>query len=232
MNKLKTCLNALKIDINDQQLSLFERYYDMLIDWNTRFNLTAITEKDEVIVKHFTDSASASFLLDSDDRAVDIGSGAGFPSIPLAILRPDVSFTMVDSLNKRVKFLDAVIQDLNLSNCRAVHSRSEDFANTKKGFFDVALARAVAPLPTLLEYLIPLLKVGGKAICYKSHGAKDEIITAQNAASEFGCDIDNVYDFDLPQSDIFRSLVVYKKLKPTPRIYPRGGNKPKSSPIV
>lgn len=217
--------------IDQSKVALFEQYLDMLVEWNNKFNLTAITEVEEVEQKHFVDSLLGSDLIPDGSQICDVGSGAGFPSIPLAIIRPDCEFTLLDSLNKRITFLNAVKDALNLTNYTCIHTRAEDYAYNNREVFDVCVARAVAPLPTLLEYCIPLLKVGGKLIAYKGSNADEEISLASRAMQTFNCKISQKVDTCLPNGDK-RILVEIIKTQPTSKTYPRGKNKPRTNPII
>ncbi len=224
-------LKKLNIPYNDDTLHSFETFYNLLIEWNQKFNLTAITERNDVIIKHFADSLYAFPYITYGECVVDIGAGAGFPSLPLAIVLPNVNFTLVDSLNKRVTFLNEVISQLELKNCVAVHARAEDFAKMNVHTFDIALARAVSPLPTLLEYLIPFVKVGGKAICYKTSNISEELELAKTAMRILKCDLSMRQDFTIEDTDIDRSLVAFTPTSFCNRIYPRDKNKPKTNPL-
>lgn len=229
MKLLADYLDKLHISYDDEILRKFELYYSLLLEYNAKFNLTSITEKNDVIIKHFADSLYGYQLFKDNNSVADVGAGAGFPSIPLAIVLPNTDFTLIDSLNKRVGFLNVVIQSLGLKNASAVHSRVEDFCAKHRHSFDVATARAVAPLPTLLEYLVPLLKVGGKAVCYKSIGVDEEILASKNAFSLLNCELASRQDYEL--SDNQRSLIVVKSNALCNKCYPRGGNKPKLKPL-
>ena len=230
MEELKTYLNNQKIQYNPQILDKFAIYYDLLIEWNNKFNLTSITEKKDVEIKHFIDSITAYNYIEDNTLIIDVGAGAGFPSIPLAILKPNCKFILIDSLNKRVNFLNEVINKLELTNCEAIHSRIEDFATKNREKFDIAIARAVAPLNILLEYTIPLLKVNGKLIAYKGSNINDEINEAINAAKILNCKINNKYELNLPNDD-YRCLVEYLKTNKCLTKYPRSGNKPRLNPL-
>ena len=230
MEVLKTYLDNQKIEYNQQVLDKFELFYQLLVEWNNKFNLTAITDKNEVEIKHFIDSITSYKYIDNNINIIDVGAGAGFPSIPLAILRPDCKFTLIDSLNKRVTFLNEVISQLNLTNCVCYHSRIEDFALKNKNTFDVSIARAVAPLNILLEYTIPLLKINGKLIAYKGSNIDEEINESKAASKVLNCKLINKYELTLPNDD-YRCLVEYKKFNNCPNKYPRSGNKPRLNPI-
>ena len=209
----------------------FQIYYDCVTETNKVMNLTAITAAEEFETKHFLDSLLPFKEFDGASLVADIGSGAGFPAIPLAIIMPSVKFTLVDSLNKRVNFLNGVIQKLDLANCEALHARAEDFAKTGREKYDIVTARAVAALNILLEYTAPLCKTGGRIIAYKGSGAEEEIAAAKNAACVLGAKLEKTVDFSLPGGDV-RVVPVYKKIKPCDKKYPRGGNKPRTNPLV
>lgn len=216
---------------SDEIYAKFKTYYDCVTETNKVMNLTAITDEEEFEKKHFLDSLLPFNEFEGAEKVADIGSGAGFPAIPLAIIMPSVSFTLVDSLNKRVTFLNGVIEKLGLKNCSALHSRAEDLAKKGREKFDAVTARAVAALNVLLEYTSPLCKVGGKIIAYKSAGAEEEIAEAKNAAVALGLKLEKSVDFNLPGGDV-RVVPVYKKVRPCDKKYPRGGNKPRTSPII
>lgn len=210
-------------------LEKFERYYALLVDWNGRFNLTAITEKNDVFTKHFLDSISASPLIPQNASVLDIGAGAGFPSLPLKIVRDDVSVTCVDSVNKKVTFLGSVIDDLALKNARAIHSRAEDLPKTG---YDVVVSRAVAALNVLCEYCLPFVKIGGTLIAYKSEKTDEEIANAKNAISVLGGKVKEIRDVSaFVGGDATRKLIVIEKIAPTPPKYPRGKNLPRLKPL-
>lgn len=229
MKLLEDYLTKLNIPYDISVIEKFELYYNLLIEYNKMFNLTSITEKREVIVKHFADSLYGYKFFKDAHTVADVGAGAGFPSIPLAIVLKDVNFTLIDSLNKRVNFLNVVIQKLGLTNVTAIHSRVEDFCIKNRNSFDIATARAVASLPTLLEYLIPLVNNGGKAVCYKSLNVQNELELSNNAFSKLNCKMDDKFDYNL--EDNFRSIIIVKSLGICNKTYPRGGNKPKTNPL-
>ena len=214
-------------NIKDEQIKQrFEKYYELLIQWNEKFNLTAITEKTAVEIKHFADSLAASEIIKG--KVIDIGAGAGFPSIPLKIVNPSLFITMIDSSNKRVTFLKEVIEQLGLEKAEAIHSRAEDLK--ERECFDFAVARAVAPLSTLAEYLIPFVKKGGKMIAYKSDNIEEEMKEAKTAIKILGGTKTEVIKISL-DSETVRSLVIVTKGRPTPKKYPRGANKPRLNPL-
>lgn len=207
----------------------FDMYCKILIEWNEKINLTAITEPEEIKTKHFRDSVLPIDEIPENASLLDIGSGAGFPGIPLKIVRPDLKITLLDSLQKRIKFLDYAISALHLVNITCVHSRIEDFK--PKESFDVVTARAVAPLATLSEYALPFVKLGGKFIAYKSSNVNDELNAARKIISLCGGDNIEVKTAFLDETTV-RSFVIVEKTKHCPPSYPRGGNKPRLSPIL
>lgn len=207
----------------------FERYYALLVEWNERFNLTAITEKNDVFVKHFLDSISAAPLIPQNARVLDIGAGAGFPSLPLKIARDDLSVTCVDSVNKKVTFLGTVIDELGLKNARAIHSRAEDLPKTS---YDVVVSRAVASLNVLCEYCLPFVRIGGALIAYKSEKTDEELAAATNAIKILGGKVKEIRDVsDFVGGETTRKLIVIEKIAPTPPKYPRGKNLPRLKPL-
>lgn len=208
----------------------FDTYYQELISYNEKVNLTAITEINEVFTKHFLDSILSIDAIPFNSSIVDIGTGAGFPSLPIKIVRPDVKLTMVDSLNKRVNFLNSLCDKMKISS-NNVHARAEDFAKNNREKFDVAVARAVAKLNTLLEYLLPLVKVGGLVIAYKGANLAEEFMDAENALNILGGRVLKSLRFDLPNGHGERNILIIEKIKPTDSKYPRQQNKPKTDPI-
>ncbi|MBR1747618.1 MAG: 16S rRNA (guanine(527)-N(7))-methyltransferase RsmG [Clostridia bacterium] len=218
------------IVLDEVQEERFLRYADLLTEYNEKFNLTAITDRREIYEKHFLDSALGGAYLSAGAEVVDVGSGAGFPAIPLKILRPDLKITMLDSLQKRVGFLNVVLQELGLAGIEAVHGRAEDFAKTNRERYDYAVARAVAPLDVLSEYCLPFVKVGGAFIAYKGRNAEEELATATRAIEILGGRETEVHAYALPSGDE-RAILTIKKGAPTPRKYPRGQNKPRTNPL-
>lgn len=223
---LNDLLKEFGIELTDTQIAKFEKYYELLIDWNNKINLTAITEYDEVLVKHFADSLIG--LPFFKGRVCDVGAGAGFPSVPLAIAGVQ-EMVLLDSLEKRIKFLEVLKSELGLV-FETTHARAEDFGRgVGRESFDTVTARAVANTSTLVEYLLPLLKVGGKAVVYKGGEIEEELKEAEHAISVLGGKIEEVKKYSLVE--LSRSIVIIKKIKPTPKAYPRVGNKPKTSPL-
>lgn len=216
-----------------EQIEQFYKYMNLLIEWNEKMNLTAITEPKEIILKHFIDSITILKYIDDNSKLVDVGTGAGFPGVPLSIMNPTLKITLVDSLNKRLIFLQEVVKELNLKNIEIVHARAEEFGQNKnyREKFDIATSRAVANLATLSEYLVPLVKIGGKIISMKASNAKEEINDAQKAIEVLGGKIEKIEEFDLPESDIGRTIIIIDKNKCTSAIYPRKAGTPAKEPI-
>ena len=228
-------LEELNISLSEKQLIQFMSYYELLIEWNQIMNLTAITDFDEVMKKHFIDSLSLVKAYDVSKTVslIDIGTGAGFPGIPLKIAFPDLDVTLLDSLNKRVNFLNTVIDQLGLEKIQAFHGRAEDFA--KKGKlreqYDICVSRAVANLSTLSEYCLPYVKIGGYFISYKSEKIEEEKKDAEHAISVLGGKIENQIAFMIPNSDIYRNLFIVRKEKETPAKYPRKAGTAAKEPL-
>ncbi len=223
----------LTIKLSVEQLEKFYSYMSLLLEWNEKMNLTAITEPNEIILKHFVDSLTILKEINDNSKVVDVGTGAGFPGIPLSIANESLKITLVDSLNKRLIFLQEVIEKLELKNVEIIHSRAEDFGQNKKyrENFDFATSRAVANLSTLSEYLIPLVKINGKCICMKASDVEEEINQAKNAINVLGGTIEKIEEFKLPESDIGRTIIIINKQKQTPNKYPRKAGTPSKEPI-
>lgn len=241
MENLSTILEKLNIPSNDTAETRLDKYYHMVVEKNKVMNLTAITEEHEFLIKHFADSLSVysavplfkEKLSSGKCTLIDVGTGAGFPGIPLKIMFPEIKVTLLDSLQKRVNFLNEVIAELGLEGITAIHNRAEDGARDPKlrDGFDLVVSRAVASLPVLSEYCLPYVKPGGLLIAYKSGDIKDELEGASHALNVLGGKLCDSPIFILPDSDISRSFVVVKKSKPTPKAYPRKAGAIKKEPL-
>ncbi len=221
------------IELSPTQLEAFELYYRKLVEWNARFNLTTITEREDVIVKHFLDSLSVAPAISKAATLIDIGSGAGFPGLPLKIALPSLRVTVMDSTGKKVEFLKHVIAALNLSEVTALHARAEELARqpAHREKYDAAVARAVGGLTTLLEYALPFVRVGGVFVAQKGIDVDEEVRRAARAIKELGGRLREVVSVQLPGLEP-RHLIVVEKIALTPGIYPRGGGAPKNKPIA
>lgn len=230
-------LNELNIRCTDEMTERFVSFHSLLCEWNSFMNLTAITEWNDVVTKHFADSLSlikcVDDMTDVSYSLLDIGTGAGFPGIPLKIVFPKLDITLMDSLNKRVGFLNEVIKDLELTDIRAVHSRAETLGhnNDYRQNFDIVVSRAVANMTVLSELCLPYVKVGGRFICYKTDNCDEEIMDASKALDILGGKLTDCIEFKLPMSDIARRLYVIDKVKDTPSKYPRKEGTPSRSPL-
>lgn len=235
LEKFKSGLNKLKIDLSEQQIQQFLKYYEMLIEKNKVMNLTAITEFEDVVEKHFLDSLSLiqQIELYQELKVLDLGTGAGFPGIPLKIAFPNLNIVLMDSLNKRINFLNEVIEDLQLKNIVAVHGRAEEMARKTeyRENFDLCVSRAVANLASLSEYCLPFVTQGGSFISYKSGEIEAELSQSKKAIFVLGGKIENVKKFRLVETDAERSFIQIKKVKKTPKTYPRKAGTPSKNPI-
>jgi 16S rRNA (guanine527-N7)-methyltransferase len=220
-------------ELDDCMVRRFFEYKKMLLEWNEKMNLTAITDDRDIILKHFVDSLSILPCLKEAKKIVDVGTGAGFPGIPLKIALPGLETALMDSLDKRIKFLEAVIDELGLEGVKAVHIRAEDAGRSEKfrEEFDAVTARAVASLPVLLEYCLPLVKTGGIFIAMKG-SSEDEVAVSGTALDILGGEIEEVRNFALPGSDIKRSVIIVRKVRQTPTKYPRKAGKPSKEPLI
>lgn len=229
-------LKELGVEIDSKQLEQFNQYYETLVEWNEFMNLTGITEYDEVLLKHFVDSLvlDPNKLITSDKiKLIDVGTGAGFPGLPIKIAFPNVDVVLLDSLNKRIKFLDEVINKLGLENIKTIHSRAEDGGRNKelREQFDIAISRAVANLSSLAEYNLPYVKLGGYFVAMKSGEIDEEAENAKKAIKLLGGQLEKITKFSLPNTDIDRSLVLIKKVKETSKKYPRKAGLPTKEPL-
>lgn len=236
-SKLCRDLEEFEISLSDVQIEQFMKYYELLIEWNSFMNLTAITEFDDVLKKHFVDSLSLVKAFENirkeEVSVIDIGTGAGFPGMPLKIAFPQIRLTLLDSLQKRINFLNEVTTRLNLMNVELIHGRAEDFAkpSAKREQYDLCVSRAVANLSTLSELCLPYVKVGGKFISYKSEKIVEEAVEAEKAIDLLGGKIAGQIEMSLPGSDIYRNLFIIEKIKSTPKRYPRKAGLPAKEPI-
>ncbi|SDN96341.1 16S rRNA (guanine(527)-N(7))-methyltransferase RsmG [Alkalicoccus daliensis] len=234
----QTLIEALKeqnIHISSKQTQQLKRYFEVLVDWNERMNLTAITEEESVYLKHFYDSITAAFSFDFQRplRIVDVGAGAGFPSLPLKICFPEIDVTIVDSLNKRITFLNALAEELDLTGVAFYHDRAEQFAQKRehREQYDVAISRAVARMSVLTELCLPLVKQGGTFIAMKASGAKEELADAKKAVSLLGGRVEKENHFTLPEEGGDRTIIHIAKVKTTPKKFPRKPGTPNKQPI-
>lgn len=234
-NVLTEKVKELSIVLNDKQIQQFEQYYNILVEWNKVMNLTAITEYEEVVEKHFLDSLTIvnAIHVEKIETLIDVGTGAGFPGIPLKIAFPHLKVTLLDSLNKRIKFLNAVIDLLELNDIKAIHGRAEDYAKQAeyREQYDICVSRAVANLATLSEYCLPYVKVDGLFVPYKSGEIDEELKSSEKAVSILGGKVEEVVKFQLPGTDIGRSFVKIHKIKETKKKYPRKAGMPTKEPL-
>lgn len=231
------------IELEEEKLEKFGIFYELLLETNKSFNLTAITEMHEVVLKHFVDSIMIEkcFSLSKEiekqccpiKRIADVGTGAGFPGIPLAILYPNIEFVLMDSLKKRLNFIEIVLEKANIKNVTVVHGRAEDLGQNSnyREKFDMCVSRAVASLPVLLELCTPFVKVGGKFVSYKSELLKEELGQSKSALSILHCALERQYEYTIPDSDLYRVLAIFSKEKKLEKKYPRQAGKPKRNPL-
>lgn len=234
-NVLTEKVKELSIVLNDKQIQQFEQYYNILVEWNKVMNLTAITEYEEVVEKHFLDSLTIvnAIHVEKIETLIDVGTGAGFPGIPLKIAFPHLKVTLLDSLNKRIKFLNEVIDLLELNDIKAIHGRAEDYAKQAeyREQYDICVSRAVANLATLSEYCLPYVKVDGLFVPYKSGEIDEELKSSEKAVLILGGKVEEVVKFQLPGTDIGRSFVKIHKIKETKKKYPRKAGMPTKEPL-
>lgn len=230
--ELEIAAKQIEIELTKEQIEKYYNYMNLLLEWNEKINLTAIIEPREIILKHFVDSLTIAKYIKDDEKLIDVGTGAGFPGIPLSIVKENTDIVLLDSLNKRINFLEEVKENLKLENITTIHGRAEEFGKNKneREKYDIATSRAVASLNILLEYLLPLVKVGGKAICMKGSNI-EEIENAKNALEILGGKIEKIEEITLPNSDIKRNIIIVKKVKNTPSKYPRKPGTPSKEPI-
>lgn len=220
------------IKLPNEQLNEFYEYMQLLLEWNEKMNLTAITDPEEVIKKHFVDSITIKKYIKEENRLIDVGTGAGFPGIPLKIVDKSIKLTLLDSLNKRINFLNEIIEKLNLKEVNTIHSRAEEYAKNKaRESYDVAVSRAVADLPILLEYLMPYVKLNGICICMKGPKAQEELERSKKAINILGGKLEKVEKITIDE-EMERNLIIIRKIKDTPNKYPRKAGIPTKNPIV
>lgn len=232
--ELTKLASKIEIELSLDEIEKLYKFMYLLLEWNEKINLTAITEPEDIILKHFVDSITIKKYIKSENKVLDMGTGAGFPGIPLKIISSDTYFTLVDSLNKRIIFLNEVCDKLKLDKIENIHSRAEELAKNKKyrEQYDVVTSRAVARLASLVEYMLPFVKVGGRCICMKGSNVDEELIEAKKAINVLGGKIEKVDKFLLPNSDIERNIVIIKKIKNTSCKYPRKPGTAKKQPII
>ena len=232
-NLMKEYGKEIQIKFTEEQLQKFYKYMNMLIEWNEKINLTAIIEPKEIILKHFMDSLTILKYVNDNEKMLDVGTGAGFPGIPIKIMNENIEITLLDSLNKRINFLNEVINKLELKNISAIHSRIEDYGKNNKyrEKYDIVTSRAVANLATLSEYMLPMLKIKGKSICMKGSDIKEEVKNSKRAIDILGGEIVNIEELVLPKSDNRRNLIIIEKKKNTPLKYPRKAGIPSKEPL-
>ena len=226
----------LDLDLDDKSIEAFKIYKGLLIEWNKKINITTITDDVEIDTKHFLDSLTplSTGLFYGSKKVIDVGTGGGFPGVPLKIYNSELEVTLLDSLNKRIKFLEEVIEKLKLAkNIEAIHGRAEEFSRTVeyREAYDICVSRAVASLDTLSEYCLPFVKVGGHFISMKGPDVEEEIKLSKNAIKTLGGNVVKTEKIKIPLSDIEHSLIIIEKIKQTPTKYPRGGGKPRKKPL-
>lgn len=231
--KIKEYMNKINIEISDKQIEKFFDYMNLLLEWNEKINLTAITEPEDIILKHFVDCATILKYIKDEDKIIDIGTGAGFPGIPLKILNEKLDITLMDSLNKRINFLNEIINKLDLKNIVAIHARAEESARNKgyREKFDIATSRAVANLSTLSEYMLPFVKKNGMVISMKGSNIEEEVKNAKKAIKILGGEIEKIDNFNLANTNNIRNIITIKKVVKTPKEFPRKAGKPSKEPI-
>ena len=235
LTELRAAAAVAQFPLTEAQLRQFALYHKLLIDWNTRMNLTAITEPREVALKHMVDSLTAydAALFAGAPAVLDVGTGAGFPGLPLKIFAPHIRLTLMDALGKRVTFLETVVQELGLKNVRCVHARAEEAARDKtyRARYDLVVSRAVARLPVLLEYTLPFVKIGGHLLALKGRAYEEELEAAAHALKVLGGAIEAVRPVTLPGLEDRRAVLVIEKTAPTPKAYPRKAGTPAKKPL-
>lgn len=230
---LKQGFEKLNMKVSEKQIDMLTRYGELLVEWNEKINLTAITEEREIAIKHFLDCATCLKAVDLKGKVIDVGTGAGFPGLVLKILKPDIELYLLDSLNKRLLFLDAVIKELGLENVTLIHARAEDGGRDKKlrEKFDFSVSRAVANLSTLSEYCLPFLKDNGTFVAMKGPDAENEVEHAEGAIKKLSSELIEIKKTDIPFTDLSHCIVLIKKLRQISSAYPRKAGKPSKEPL-
>lgn len=230
--KMNELLSEINIEINENKIDMFYLYMQELLEWNKKINLTAIEDENEIILKHFIDSLTVQKYIKNAQNIIDIGTGAGFPGIPLAIVNEKSNIVLLDSLNKRINFLNNVIQKLELSNVKAIHGRAEDLAKIvqHREKYDIVISRAVAPFNVLLEYMLPFNKVNSYTIAMKGSNI-EEVDIFNNALKKLGGKIEKIEKINLPNTDIKRNIIIVRKIEETPKKFPRKAGIPKKEPL-
>ncbi|WP_318506471.1 16S rRNA (guanine(527)-N(7))-methyltransferase RsmG [Bacillus sp. T3] len=235
VDQFQSMLAEKGITLSPSQLEQYNQYYETLVEWNEKMNLTAITEREAVYLKHFFDSISAAFYFDFTEplNICDVGAGAGFPSIPIKIAFPNINITIVDSLNKRIHFLEHLAKELKLENVRFIHDRAETFGKNPqhREQYDVVMARAVARMSVLTELCLPLVKIGGTFIAMKAQSADEELQAGKKAITVMGGKVEQTHSFLLPIEESERKILLVKKVKSTPKQYPRKPGTPNKTPV-
>ena len=223
-----------EMNLTDEQEQKFYEYMKLLKEWNEKINLTTITEEQDILLKHFIDSLTILKYLNDNDNIIDVGTGAGFPGIPVKIVNEILNVTLMDSLNKRILFLNDVIEKLKLEGIKTVHARAEELGRNReyREKYDVVTSRAVANLSTLLEYMMPFAKVGGTCICMKGPNIEEELENADLAIKELGGKLEKIENFKLPESDIERNIIIIKKVRNISNKYPRKAGTPAKEPLI
>ncbi len=230
--KMNELLSEINIEINENKIDMFYLYMQELLEWNKKINLTAIEDENEIILKHFIDSLTVQKYIKNAQNIIDIGTGAGFPGIPLAIVNEKSNIVLLDSLNKRINFLNNVIQKLELSNVKAIHGRAEDLAKIvqHREKYDIVISRAVAPFNVLLEYMLPFNKVNSYTIAMKGSNI-EEVDISNNALKKLGGKIEKIEKINLPNTDIKRNIIIVRKIEETSKKFPRKAGIPKKEPL-
>lgn len=225
-------IKKIDVSVNDDMLNKFYTYMKEIIDWNEKVNVTAITDEKMFIVKHFIDSLTVNRFVENKNSVIDIGTGAGFPGIPLKIVNPELKVTLIDSVNKKLNVIRDISEKINLNNLQIIHTRAEDLAikDEYREKYDVATTRAVSNLSTILEYMLPFVKVGGYAVCMKGPNYKEELDDARNAITVLGGEYQFIETLNIDE-ELERNIIIIKKIKETPKKYPRGQGKPLKEPI-